>query len=107
MFVLVPVGVSSVVFLFMSYDVSKQFLWAGCRIRPLFYVRLLRSGCDDGTFSFVSHKRDTISSQQQSWLFQIQDIANQKLPAICDDINRANDQADEFRAGFNSLFFFL
>ena len=22
----------------MSYDVSKQFLWPGCRIRPLFYL---------------------------------------------------------------------
>ena len=37
----------------MSYDVSKQFLWPGCRIRPLFYLRL-RSECDDGTFSFIS-----------------------------------------------------
>ena len=24
-------------FYVMSYDVSKQFLWPGCRIRPLFY----------------------------------------------------------------------
>ena len=61
-YVFVP-WISFVAFLFMSYDVSKQFLWLGCcRIRPLFYSCLC-SECDDGTFSFIS-PTNTISFAQ-------------------------------------------
>ena len=61
-YVFVP-WISFVAFLFMSYDVSKQFLWLGCcRIRPLFYSCLC-SECDDGTFSFIS-PTNTISFTQ-------------------------------------------